>query len=109
MTDLKPFTSPIDDLLSGFFVRPVNFESQSRSVDRPAQFRMDVYETENAYRVVADLPGIRKEDINITINGAEVAISADAKREKPAVMAKKRSSMSASKASTTVPSRWAMR
>ena len=45
---------------------------------------MDVYETENAYRVVADLPGIRKEDINITIHGAEIAISADAKREKAA-------------------------
>ena len=81
MTELKPFMSPIDALLSGFYVRPVNFESQSRSVDRPAQFRIDVYETDNAYRVIADLPGIRKEDINITINGAEVAISADAKRE----------------------------
>lgn len=81
MTNLTPFTSPIDDLLSGFLVRPVNFETQSRAIDRPAPFRMDVYETENAYRVVADLPGIRKEDINITINGAEVVISADAKRE----------------------------
>ena len=83
MTNLTPFTSPIDDLLGGFFVRPVNFESRSGAVDRPAHFRMDVYETENAYRVVADLPGIRKEDINITINGAEVAISADAKRQQP--------------------------
>jgi HSP20 family protein len=84
MTDLKPFTSSIDDLLSGFFVRPVNFESESRGVDRPAHFRIDVYETENAYRVVADLPGIRKDDINITISGAEVAISADAKHEQTA-------------------------
>lgn len=81
MTNLTPFSSPIDDLLRGFFVRPVNFESQSRGVERPAPIRMDVYETEKAYRVVADLPGIRKEDINITINAAEVAISADAKRE----------------------------
>jgi HSP20 family protein len=42
---------------------------------------MDVYESEDAYRVVADLPGIRKEDINISIVGAEVAVTAEAKRE----------------------------
>lgn len=81
MTNLTPFSSSIDDLLRGFFVRPVNFESQFRGLERPAPIRMDVYETENAYRVVAELPGVRKEDINITINAAEVAISADAKRE----------------------------
>ena len=79
MTNLVPFRSPLDDLLKGFLVRPVGFES--RGAERPTPFRMDVYETENAYRVVADLPGIGKEDINITINGAEVAISAEAKRE----------------------------
>ena len=79
MAHVVPFTSPIDELLNGFFVRPVSFES--RGHDRPAQLRMDVYETENAYRVVADLPGIRKEDVNITIDGAEVSIVAEAKRE----------------------------
>ena len=79
MTNLIPFSSPIDDLLSGFFVRPVSLES--RGLERPAPVRMDVYENENAYRVVADLPGIHKDAINITINGAEVAITAEAKRE----------------------------
>jgi HSP20 family protein len=82
MTNLVPFSSPIDDLLNGFFVRPVSFES--RAWDRPVQVRTDVYENENAYRVVADLPGIRKEDIEITINGAEVVLSAEAKREQTA-------------------------
>jgi HSP20 family protein len=84
MTSLTPFassllSSPLDDLLGGFLVRPVSLES--RGSDRPVQFRMDVSETENAYRVLADLPGVRKEDINITISGAEVAISVEAKRE----------------------------
>ena len=87
MTNLVPFSGPLNDLLSGFLVRPVSFDS--RDVDRPAKFRMDVYETENAYRVVADVPGIRKDDINITINGAEVAISAEAKREHAASDAEK--------------------
>ena len=77
-TSLTPVTSPLDELLSGFFVRPVSRESWG---DRPTGFRMDVYETEHAYRVVADLPGIRKEDINISIVGADVTVAAEAKRE----------------------------
>ncbi len=77
-TSLTPATSPLDELLSGFFVRPVTRESWG---ERPTSFRMDVYETENAYRLVADLPGIRKEDINISIVGAEVTVTAEAKRE----------------------------
>ena len=77
-TSLTPITGPLDELLSGFFVRPMTRESRG---DRPTGFRMDVYETEHAYRVVADLPGIRKEDINISIVGAEVTVAAEAKRE----------------------------
>ena len=48
---------------------------------QPGHFRADVWETENAYRVIAELPGVRKEDINVTINGAEVGISAETKQE----------------------------
>ena len=77
-TSLTPVTSPLDELLSGFFVRPVTRGSWG---ERPTNFRMDVYETEDAYRLVADLPGIRKEDINISIVGAEVTVTAEAKRE----------------------------
>jgi HSP20 family protein len=85
MASLVPFggssaANPIDELLNGFFVRPVSFDGWNS--ERAAQVRMDVYETENAYRVVADLPGLRKEDIDIAINGAEVTVSAEAKREK---------------------------
>ena len=42
---------------------------------------MDVEEDEKAFRVSAELPGVRKEDINVTIDGDEVAISAEMKRE----------------------------
>ena len=82
MTNLTTFAHPLDDLLGGYFVRPASLER--RVADRPAQFRMDVFETENAYRVLAELPGVRKEDINVTIEGSEVAISAEAKREQDA-------------------------
>jgi HSP20 family protein len=40
-----------------------------------------VYENENAYRVMADLPGVRKDDISVTIDGAQVAVTAEARQE----------------------------
>ena len=46
------------------------------------QFRMDVTENEQEYQVLAELPGVKKEEISITINGNEVAISAEVKQEK---------------------------
>ena len=79
MTSLTPFRTPIDDLFDGFFVRPVNMDR--RRTERANHFSIDVFEAENAYRVLADLPGVRKEDINVTIEGPEVAISAEVKRE----------------------------
>lgn len=81
--------SPLDELLNGFFVRPMNVQTRAAATERPLPFRMDVYENENAYRVVADLPGVRKEDVNITIDGAEVTITAEAKREETAGDAEK--------------------
>jgi HSP20 family protein len=53
-----------------------------RHAAAPTQFRMDVTENDKEYQVLADLPGVKKEDINITINGNEVAVSAEVKHEK---------------------------
>src|SRR5258708_26884784 len=50
----------------------------------PTQFRMDVSENDKEYQVLAEVPGVKKEDISITINGNEVAVSAEVKREKDA-------------------------
>jgi HSP20 family protein len=43
---------------------------------------MDVTENDKEYQVLADLPGVKKEDVSITINGNEVAVSAEVKHEK---------------------------
>ena len=81
MTNLMPITNQLDELLRGFFVRPMSLDPAERA---PVQFRTDVWETEDAYRVLAELPGVRKDDINVTIDGAQVAISAEAKQERSA-------------------------
>lgn len=43
--------------------------------------RMDVSETEQAYLVKAEIPGVRKEDIKVTINGDEVTIGGERESE----------------------------
>jgi HSP20 family protein len=81
MANLTHLDQAFDDLLRGFFVRPVAFEG-NRSEQQVAQFRVDVSETEQAYTVKAELPGVKKEDINISIDGDQVAITAECKNEK---------------------------
>ena len=71
-------SDPFDDLFRGFFVRPVDFGSP---VDVPS-IKIDVKEQGDAYKVHAELPGIRKEDIHVNIDGSVVSISAERKQEK---------------------------
>ncbi len=69
---------PFDDLFKGFFVRPIGFGSP---VDAPA-IKIDVKEQEDAFLVHAELPGVKKEDIHVSIEGAQVSISAERRQEK---------------------------
>jgi HSP20 family protein len=41
-----------------------------------------VAEKDGAYTVTAELPGVKKEDIQVTIDGAQVTLAAEVKREK---------------------------
>ena len=43
---------------------------------------MDVKEQGDDYLVHAELPGVRKEDIHVIVDGNQVAISAEVKQEK---------------------------
>jgi HSP20 family protein len=67
----------LDDLVRGFFVRPMNLEAPV-----PARLRVDVSEDEKSYTVRAEIPGVKKEDINIAVDGNQVEISAEVKNEK---------------------------
>ena len=71
-----PFDDVFGDLLKGFFVRPVSFEGQSQF-----PVKVDVTEDEKSYKVQAELPGVKKEDINVSIDGSHIAISAEVKKE----------------------------
>ena len=69
---------PLDDFFRGFFVRPVDLGSQA---DAPA-VKIDVKEQENSYLVHAEIPGVKKEDIHVAVDGAVVSISAERREEK---------------------------
>jgi HSP20 family protein len=80
MSNIVPrsfFDGTIDDILRGFLVRPFAYEAQSAP-----QIRMDVTENENAYRVAAELPGVRKEDISVSVQADTVTIAVEVRREK---------------------------
>lgn len=77
LTRYDPFETtiePFDDLFRGFF-RPVRMDREL------PQFKMDVKEDDKAYTVHADLPGVKKEDIHITIEGNTVSVSAETRSE----------------------------
>src|SRR5215212_4353782 len=75
--------SPLDDAFENFFRGvPVWVPNAERRAAAPAQFRMDVTENASEYQVLAELPGVRKEEISITINGNEVSVTAEVKQEK---------------------------
>jgi HSP20 family protein len=46
------------------------------------QIKVDVKENDGAYTVHADIPGVKKEDIHVTVEGNMVSISAETKSEK---------------------------
>ena len=75
MTLYHPFADPaFDDLFRGFFA-PV------RSDRAPVSIKVDVAEKDGAYVVRAEIPGVAKDDIQVSIEGNQVTIGAEVKRE----------------------------
>jgi HSP20 family protein len=81
VTRFDPFNELVDDLFKGFLVRPVSYNGNGEALPR---MKVDVAERNGAYTVAAELPGVRKEDIQVSIDGAEVTLSAEVKREQEA-------------------------
>lgn len=73
-----PFSDAgFDDLFRGFF-QPIRFEARTQA----ASFRMDVSEDDQSYIVHAEMPGVNKNDIQVTFEGNQVTLGAEVKREK---------------------------
>ncbi len=79
---IDPFGDLVDDLFKGFLVRPLATDGGSRGEFLRA--KVDVSEKNGSYKVAAELPGVKKEDIKVSVDGAQVTIEAEVKREKEA-------------------------
>ncbi len=82
----NPFKTPtrfdpvgnFEDMFRGLATR-----SPWRDLDVvPPDMRLDVTEDDKAFHVKAEMPGVDKDDIDITVDGNQVTISAEMKREK---------------------------
>lgn len=78
ITRFDPFTD-FDDLFKGFLVRPLRYD-----LEAPAQMniKVDVTRTDDTYTVKAEMPGIKKDDISVSIDGGQVTIAGEVKKEK---------------------------
>jgi HSP20 family protein len=50
--------------------------------DQMPQIRLDLSETDKDYLVKAEIPGVKKEDIDVRVEGRQVTISAEVKEDK---------------------------
>lgn len=70
------FDDMMKDFASGFFVRPLHGDP----LPAPDKIKIDVKESAEAYTVHAEMPGVRKEDIRVSVDGGLVTLSAEVKQ-----------------------------
>jgi|SRR5688572_6482776 HSP20 family protein len=76
--------NPVEDAFQQLFRTgvPVWMPGPETRAPAPTQFCIDVTENDKQYQVLAEMPGVKKEEISVTINGNEVVVSAEVKHEK---------------------------
>lgn len=73
---LDPFWN-MEDMFKDVMLRPV-----FRGLEAEPKIKIDVSEEDKAYLVKAEIPGVKKEDIHVSVDGNLVSISAEVKKEK---------------------------
>ena len=64
------------DFAPAFYVRPLHGDA----LPEPSQIKIDVKEDDSAYTVHAEVPGVPKEDINVSIDGNVVSLRAEVRQ-----------------------------
>ena len=77
ITRYNPLDELFNDFGKGFWVKPLAFPAGTEM-----SIKVDVKEDDKSYTVHADIPGVKKEDIQVAIDGPQVTLSAEVKREK---------------------------
>lgn len=64
------------DISPGYYVKPLHGDP----LPDPNQIKIDVKESEQAYTVHAEVPGVSKEDIHVSLDGSIVMLRAEVKQ-----------------------------
>lgn len=75
MTRGSLFDDFFKDVAPGFFVKPLHGDPLPQSI------KIDVKESGGAYTVQAELPGVAKEDIHVTVDDNVVTLRAEVKQQ----------------------------
>ena len=81
MSSLRLFEPALNDPFESMFRRFMAPMRMERGLDE-LDIRVDVVEKDGIFKISADLPGVKKEDINVRIDGNLVQIDAETKGEK---------------------------
>ena len=71
------FEDFLKDINPGFYVRPLHGDP----LPTPGQMKVDVKESENAYTVCAEVPGVPKDDIHVSVEGNVVSLRAEVRQQ----------------------------
>ncbi len=64
------------DVAPGFYVRPLHGDA----LPTASQIKIDVKENEQGYTILAEVPGVAKEDIHVSVDGNTVTLRAEVKQ-----------------------------
>jgi len=68
---------PFEDFFKGFWMKPVSLPAQAE-----LKMKIDVKEDDKGFTVKADIPGVKKEDIQVDIDDDRISLRAEVKHEK---------------------------
>jgi len=77
LTRFNPFEDVFGELGKGFWVKPLAYPAGAEM-----SMKVDVKEDDKAYTVHADIPGAKKEDIQVDVDGNMVSLRAETRHEK---------------------------
>jgi len=76
LTRFDPFEEAFPDFFKNWTRMPRLWRENEMDI------KLDVTESEKEYKVKAEIPGVKKEDINVQVDGNTVTISAEVKKDR---------------------------
>ena len=76
--EASPITTLFDDLES---LLPAGFDWTGRELSGSLYPSVDILESDTGYRIAADVPGLSKEDVKVSVEDRVLSISGEKKRE----------------------------